>query len=995
MIKQIEVNLLGGVQFIVDGKPITAPPHRVEQAILVYLLHQSRPVTRERLIDWFFQGSDAKQARANLRASLSRIKKQIGHVLDANRAEVWVRGDVELVLDTQLFEGKGAREKGKGLSPLPSPLSPKKTTLERQLRLYHGDFMAGFYLRDAPEFEQWMVVEQERLRLLAIDRYQRLIRILLDSAEFLPALQATNRLLTIEPLLEQAHRDKMLLLARTNQRELALHHYQRFTTLFRSELNVQPSTKTKKLHARIRNLNDDWVDNLPAPRTKIVGRENELSQLRNLIIAHEQKLITLLGTGGMGKTVLSLAFAQHIQEDLAGLFLDGIYFVPLDTIVSADQLATFISNTIKLTLTGSQTPTEQLLNHLRNRELLLILDNLEHLLPQASELIANILTEAWAVKVITTSRERLHLYEETVVDLTGLAAPNQAIATLSIGEFAAVDLFVQRAQRQKSAFTLTENARAIGHVCQMLDGLPLAIELAAGWVRHHSATEIVAHIEESMDFLQTQWRNVSPRQRSLRAVFDHSWVLLSPENQRAFAALSVFPASFSTRAATEITDVDAVTLQVLADRSLVQFLGGERWRLHATLREFSAEKRPPNSDLPAQHAQWYSNQTAHLATTFLDKASFELMRQELPNLYSAWNWSLQHNSFAQLRLLLRPLFEYFNWSSTWQSGIDLIERTLAQLPDEETILRALLYARLNRLHSFTSRLDDAEQSATIAADLFAQIDEPAEEASFYGNWARAKTLQGNFAEAIQLAQRGLHLGLSAEDSEAIAYNHTLLGTAYKELGDNANAQTHMQASLQIRRDQNDHLGEAIILNNIGNLLRNQARYETALTLYTQAIALFRDLEHEHGLATVLSNASLTAGSLKRYADAEHYQLESLSIKRKLGNPRTIALSLAALADAQLFQGRFAEAKGALREALQLSVETESEWTVDEVLVTWAEWYVQQHDQTNASRLLASLRTREEGRKSFLQRVNHLIDVLNEPLPLPPPRTTLIAELLAF
>ena len=303
---------------------------------------------------------------------------------------------------------------------------------------------------------------------------------------------------------------------------------------------------------------------LPRPPTPLIGREPELATLNRLLCDPQCRLLTLAGPGGIGKTRLALELASTQRAQ----FPDGVFFVPLVSLSLPEFIAPAIRSALGLSSSSPLDPKEQLLNHLRQKSLLLVLDNLEHLL-EGVGLLAELLEQAPGVKLLVTSRERLNMQGEWLFDLQGLPVPPLDQVDRA-EEYSAVALFVQSARRAQVGFELSAEERPwVARICQLVEGMPLAIELAAAWVRLLSCREIAQEIERNLDFLSTSARDLPERHRSMRAVFDHSWQMLSAEEQRVLRALSVFRGGFLREAAEQVTGASLSLLSALVTRSLV------------------------------------------------------------------------------------------------------------------------------------------------------------------------------------------------------------------------------------------------------------------------------------------------------------------------------------------------------------------------------------------------------------------------------------------
>lgn len=325
----------------------------------------------------------------------------------------------------------------------------------------------------------------------------------------------------------------------------------------------------------------------PLPlQPSFIGRHTELCRLTHLLARPEVRLITLVGLGGIGKTRLALQVAsEHLHT-----YSDGVIFVPLVALQDAQLLEQTIAAALDLGPLSGENRLGQLCLAIRNKTMLLLLDNFEHLVERAA-VLAEMLQLAPHVKLLVTSRERLNLAEEWVVDVEGLDVPPEGTPEDELVSYSAVALFVHHARRLRTDMVINDaDWLAIAQICRLSQGMPLAIELAAAWVRLLSCTEIVRQIEQGMDFLAVQQRDLAPRHRSLRAVFAHSWQLLTPEEQQTFARLSVFRGSFTREAAMQVTHAPLASLAALIDKSLLQRVGEERFEVHEFARQFAAEK---------------------------------------------------------------------------------------------------------------------------------------------------------------------------------------------------------------------------------------------------------------------------------------------------------------------------------------------------------------------------------------------------------------------
>jgi nifR3 family TIM-barrel protein len=383
---RLTLRLLGGVSIQRGDRPLTGLPSRKAEALLIYLSCTQRPAAREVLADLLWDDRPPRQALANLRTLLTGLRRALGKALVIDRDSISFNPEADYWLDVKAFEQHIADVKWQ-MADSRSPKADPSTSVSAislpsaigHLRsandLYRGDFLAGFHLRQSRGFEEWATLERERLHRLAVLGLRRLVQHSLDRGDYAPGLDLAARLLQLDPLGEEAHRAMMLLLARSGQRTAALAQYEACRRRLAEELDVTPTDETAALYARIRSAGASGAHNLPPPATEFVGREAELGALTEELARPACRLITLLGPGGIGKTRRGVETARQIGEQRPGMFLHGVRFVPLAGLHSAQFLAAALADALDEPEAGD--PRERLLNYLSEREMLLLLDNME------------------------------------------------------------------------------------------------------------------------------------------------------------------------------------------------------------------------------------------------------------------------------------------------------------------------------------------------------------------------------------------------------------------------------------------------------------------------------------------------------------------------------------------------------------------------------------------------------------------------------------------
>ncbi|NJN93820.1 MAG: hypothetical protein HC875_06880 [Anaerolineales bacterium] len=496
------LQLLGPVSLYRDGEPIHGFKSRKVLALLGYLAAEGRPISRSYLAELFWPDQPESRSRNNLSQALHNLLNLWPGCCEANHHAIRFCSTASTSLDLKGFNdwvGKG-----------------EVSTLAMAAELYRGDFMAGMYLDNCPEFEQWLRLEQENWRQRVTQVLRDLIAHYTQPNETEQALQFISRLLEIDPGDEDAHRQKIVWLAQSGQRSASLAQFEACRLYLTEELGVEPASETVQLYERIRsgelrheaqistangNLSSAvstpasfFYNNLPAQSTSFIGREEELTLIEQYLGKPACRLLTIIGLGGIGKTRLALQSAAA-----ANGFRQGVCFVGLTSISSPDFLISTIASALKFPLYGRGDPKTQLIDYLSDKEMLLVLDNFEHLISGAG-LLVEILQRAPHLKMLVTSRERLSLQEEWILDLQGLTFPEGDDMVL-LENYSAVQLFLQRAQQVQADFWLRYlDKPAVVRICRLVEGMPLGIELAAAWIRTFSCREIVVEIEKTTIF---------------------------------------------------------------------------------------------------------------------------------------------------------------------------------------------------------------------------------------------------------------------------------------------------------------------------------------------------------------------------------------------------------------------------------------------------------------------------------------------------------------
>ena len=856
----MHLTLLGLVQ--VHWQEGTPPRFRSQRtmALLGYLVAEGRPFSRDFLAALFWPDEEPAKGKANLRRELHNLAQILPGCWQTSRVEV------------QFVPGEGT-----GIDVYQFRQYEAVQQWQEAADLIGGNFLEGIVLADNLEFETWLLGEQERWRQRAEAVLMRVVEVHIRQGAYRAALDSARRLLQLIPWNEALHRRVMLLLARTGQRGAALRQYSLCQTALQAELGVAVSAKTTALYQRIKRRATFVPHNLPALTTPFIGREAELSLLAGWLGDAQVRLSTITGLGGMGKTRLALAAARRLLDPAGpelgypARFPDGLFFISLAPLQSSSQIITAIAQALEFHLSAQGDPEVQLQAYLADRQLLLILDNFEHLLDGAT-IVAGLLQAAAGVFILVTSRQRLHLHQAHVLSLQGLAYPQ--MGQTNVDGYAAVQLFRQTAQRSSHDFSLKESDEPhLIRTCQLLEGMPLGLELAAVWSHTLSLRDIVVELEQGLDLLRSEAVDLPQRHRSIRAAFDITWRYLSSAEQNLFAQLSIFRGGFTPGAARQIMQAASPTLTSLVNKSLLGYSQEEkRYNLHELLRQYGAEKVAQNAVVAAKvravHSRYYCDflhkQEKSIFGSDVAKV-IQVIESDLGNVRLAWQEAAKQGHFESLRKAIRVLMEFFGASGRVTEGYEAIEF--------------------------------ATQQVKLSLDN-----------------SPVKTPDDHLFWADMLFYYGVHSFLIAKFKQATA--------CYQECLDVLRQPA--LAELDTRAQ------EARALRWLGQLVANTDPAQ-AKAIYEQSLALYREVGDQPNVLGLLGLLAITLRDLGDVQGGYHLLLESMAVAEAAGNQRTQVYTLELLGAFQLHLGHLAEAEASHRHCLALCQKMDLEFMVNSIL----------------------------------------------------------------
>jgi LuxR family transcriptional regulator, maltose regulon positive regulatory protein len=976
-VARVQVQLLGAAKIAIGAKSLLLRPNKRCQ-LLAYLAYQGGWVSREHLQYLFWSDSPPEVARGNLRQLLFRVSAMdIGKDLTTEHYRLkW-----EVKTDVAAFQA-----------------ATEQKQWQEAIKHYGGMLLGGLEGDEVNEFSNWLSLERERLhqswRGAVLSRAEELVA----SALYLEAAELLKSLLEGDEFDDEALKRYMQTTWQAGERTQALDAYQAFAKRLRQELDLSPTAELEQLAEHIRTValpseareNPTPVqptiqsvaieDKHPGPPTPtfpslanaFVGRDFELDDVTERLLNPDCRLLTLVGMGGMGKTSLAVKTA----EQLAAKYPHGVYFVGLDALNTASLIPSTIADSLKLALRGQDEPLAQLVRFIGEKDMLLVLDNFEHLLEGAT-VVLTLLYGCPKLKLLVTSRERLNLEEEWLLNVEGLSYPQDE--TLSVEEslyFDAVNLFVQRARRVRGEFILTrEDLPALLDVCRLVEGSPLGLELAAAWVRLMPLQEIAEEIKGNFDFLVSSSRNKTERHRSLRAVFEHSWQLLTPKEQEVLRKLSVFVGGFSKEAAKQVVGAPLPILAALVDKSLLRMSPTERYDRHALVYQYSREKLAEESEekelAEAKHAAYYLQLLREQADLFdgaKRKAARRVLEADYSNIRSSWDWALAQKRQDLIRQTAFELADFFEGHR--QDGAETFARAAAALdepsPAQPAALGYVLLGGVMQQRSLGYSPKKTKALSERAVALLEKLEDDYGLARGLCELADDEAALGDHAKAQELLSNALALARRAGEPRLIGRILTLRSLQNRETASFQEAKAFMEGALSELGALGNSNHQALLLLIYGASLVYEGQVDEGEACLKESLRLSDELGGEQDFRVyIFLDLARAAHKRTAYEGAEELLREAQleAERRNLKRPEVEILWL--LGRVKAAQGIFAEARAHFARCLRLAWEEGQEGFVATALVYLAECFALQDQAQRAVELLAvagrqTLDKREQG-----------------------------------
>jgi predicted ATPase len=659
--------------------------------------------------------------------------------------------------------------------------------------------------------------------------------------------------------------------------------------------------------------------------TPLLGREQELKTAAEALTTPGCRLLTLVGPGGIGKTQL----AMQLAREQARVFAHGASYVPLAQVPSTEFVVAAIGEVLHIGQPGQVDPKRHLLNELTNQEILLVLDNFEHLLDGAT-LITEILNHAPAVNILVTSRERLNLRDEWALEIEGLGTPSDDGNGLA--DYPAVELFVQRLRQVRLNDPVKTGEYAIiARICRLVEGMPLAIELAAAWAPTLPLGQIAREVERSVDFLATSMRDLPERHRSMAAVFNHSWHLLTTAEQQVFRRLSIFRGGFTLAAAEQITGAAADVVAALVSKSFVRRQTAGRYDIHELLRQFGERKLDED---PAEargtgerHCEYFLEFIVQRGAMLIGRDQHRVLAEismEIASVRAAARWATVHGKARELYRATQGLWLFYAARGWMREG----ERSFADV-----------------VTAFSAR----EQSGSSS-----QRDHTLALGMAYVGQGVCLNRLGSYEDGRDRLQAGIALlrPLDAKRELGLALN--LLASAIRPTGDTGQERALLEESISLFQEMEDSWGCGYSLNDLGMVAHLQGDDKEAVDLCRESLMIFDQLGDLRGRAFAQGNLGVIATELGNLEDAAAKHEESLALRQSMGDEWGSADTLVHLAEVARLMNRNRHARGLLMEALRTAVDGEYQPVILDALIELATLLIPQGQSALAQETLTAV-----------------------------------------
>ena len=921
MSPRLALYFLGSPQIHLNDEPITIERRKMV-ALLAYLSIEKGQHQRASLSGLLWPDYEQSKAYKNLRQTLWEIQKVVGeNWLITTREKIGLNENANIWMDTAEFDSLLEKSQSE------TDISLRTSLLADSAKLYRNHFLTGFSLKDAHSFNDWAYVVSEEHSHKLSTILTMLSNDLCSQGQADQAIPHARRLVSLDPLNELAHSKLMEVYIQAGQHNAALKQYQTLEKTLRKELNLDPQPETRELYKKIRKGGAKPVPvkkpaekiipkhNLPLQLSSFIGRENELDNVRQLL--QKNRLVTLVGAGGIGKTSLSLQIGQNVLNE----YPNGVWFIALDSLSDPALITQTVASVFEMRESADRPLIERLTDYLRERTALLILDNCEHLLEACAQLVTALLSQCPNIKVLATSREALGIPGEAIYTMPALPLPEDGMDAFDkLINYESVKLFTERASLVSTSFQLIdENIQTVVNICRKVDGIPLAIELAAARVNIMQVDEILKQLNDSFALLAKSGQTIMPRHQTLWASIDWGWGLLSEEEQVFLQQLSVFAGGWTLESAQAVCEGDVLGLtDALAKKSLIvvnQESGREtRYRFHEMVRQYLHERFVASGneeEIRTRHLHFFLelSEKAELELRGKSHANWmERLDAERNNIRAALHWAEKTDVDAGLYITGR-LMRFWE-SSDQREGIYWCEHLLKK-SQTHPHARATALLTYGWLLTWLQKFDDAFSVTQECLELFQSTDDKAREVDALVSLGNIYQFRDDLNTANEIENKALELSISIQDRwrEANALNYLGWGQSEPDV-----KFAYWNKAILLYRETGDQIQLANILGLFGQFKVMNGEIETGEKFLDEALDLWRLNKQGNVWENPKIAKSLIALINGKYEEAQSILEEVMYSSEQSGNRMAVLWAKVRMGYVAFHAGNLADAQQLLTEA---------------------------------------------------------------------------------
>ena len=901
-------------------------------SLLYYLAYQGDWVSRDSLAFLYRPDATREVAQAHLRKLIHRVKD----VHWASDLEI-ERSRLRFCINTDTKAFKSAIQ---------------QEDYARAIELYNAELLQGLVVSDAIAYSEWLELERESLFRLWREAILKESTRLLEKNP-LATSDYVEKLIQRDFLDEEALQLYLQALFALGERSEALKVYERFAESLRSELDIEPLASTQAIIQAFHETRPlvNTGPFLPHASTAFIGRQNDLDLILERLSQADCRLLTLTGSGGIGKTRLALEVAH--QRTL----VQSVFFIELASTRSVLSFAASVAEGMGISLTGQVEALELIKRHIGTKDVLLVLDMFEHLL-EAKKDVLELLKACPKLKILLSSRERLQLEAEWLMPLEGLTYPDE-FRDLSLelaSDFDAIALFLQTArQNQINTVFSKADVPALVTIAKSVDGSPLGLQLAASWLRAMPLIDIAEKLSQNLELLKND---------NLQSIFVNSWKYLTEDEQALLIKLSVFQAGISYQAALTISGASLKVLTRLLDKSMLHLSSEGRYDFHPLIRSYVAEEAKKEvalfEDISTKHGHYFMDmlaETGELLHQHEQMQALEILERDLANIRAAWAWCIEHKNIQKMFTACEQLYWFFTLQGRFEEALEMIQDALPAYSSEVFEERGVKGRLLMAEASCLGRINSSDEAVHIGAESIKVLDASNDD---LGKMASRITLsailwrKGDYEAAhdrIQEAKKRHNSSFAKRWMGQLLGMQALIEAG---LGKRVRAMISFQRALNINKQIGNRMQSVVALFGVGSALLDAGKLRQADSMLSQALSLAESIEYQAFEAVIMTNLAQLKLSRRAYRQTQELAKRILEAASFSGDQVAEADALILLGRAAIAEQKVSEGKSYLAQGLALAKQLENKLATVRALLGFAEHHMRQKENQEAGGILSSI-----------------------------------------